>query len=83
MLDIKTFKIGDKVIVIDNMTVKFLLRLNNKYTINNIAYNKTLKQYFVKLLEIGDISFFIYRFNSDLKTIRKKKLEKIIKYESI
>jgi len=84
MLDIKTLKIGDNVIVIDNSGNDYFIKLNNKYTISYICQsNHEYDSSYVKLFETKDVKYYLFRFKLDLKQTRKQKLDKIKNYESI
>jgi len=76
MLDIKTLKIGDDVIV-TNVT-HTSLKLNDTYIISNITRFNSSGDIFVELKETGNIKYLPYRFEYDLKISRRKKLSKII-----
>ncbi len=80
MIDIKKLKIGDKVIVINNLSNEHIITMHNEYTIREIIYDQTKKEHFVKLEEVDYFySFFIHRFKPNTKEERKQKLEKLKK----
>ena len=78
MINLKTSKIGDKVIATD--VTHSLLTLNKKYTISEIIYNNADfddYNFCVRLKETVLIIYFPYRFKYDLKISRKKKLKQL------
>ena len=75
MIDIKKFKIGDKVIAINSEFTSLIL--NKKYTISEIDSFDVSGNNRVRLIETGDMLYYSFRFDIDLKDIRKKKLNKI------
>lgn len=79
MLDFKTLKKGDKVIAID-VEHTFGLKLNTSYTISAILDRTLLNkhEFFVVLDECENgVIYFTDRFELDIKSIRKNKLENL------
>ena len=78
MSKIKHFKIGDKVIVVDESNNNLIL--NEKYTISGVFHRESLDNipehnHYLTFIESGEQKYFSYRFDFDLKTSRKKKIE--------
>jgi len=75
MLNFENLKVGDVVIATEISCSN--LRQNNKYTISYIQNSDSLYEKRVRLFENGSQKYYHSRFILDLKTSRKKKLEKL------
>ena len=78
-IDIKNIQVNSEVVAVS--TYMSNLEMGKIYKIKEIVHIEEFNVYQFKLFKMRDTRYLIDRFNSDIKSIRMEKLNKISNYD--
>ena len=75
-LEAKNIKVGDELVAVSTYMTNLIL--NKTYIVKDIEYNSEFDLYYFKFKNMNNYKYLPYRFDINLKILRKNKLNDIL-----